>query len=59
VQLQNDFKNVKRRKKNPPETPKAKKTRGIVVPDTKAVEEASETLNRRGRQIRLPQRFRE
>ena len=59
VQLQNDFNIAQSGKKKVPATPKAKKSSGRVAADPEVVEEAPPTLNRRGRQIRLPERFRQ
>ncbi|THC86978.1 hypothetical protein EYZ11_013576 [Aspergillus tanneri] len=59
LQLQNDFKRVKRGKKKPSRPSTAKDQEDIVEPAADVIEEAPLAVNRRGRQIRLPQRFRD
>lgn len=58
-QLQNDIRTARKGKKkqSTPSTPQNKQD--IVVQEAKVVEESSTTINRRGRQIRLPHRFRD
>ena len=56
-QLQNSFKTAQKGKKTTPETPKPKNIKDIAPPDTEVVGKGPPTVNRRGRQIRPPQRF--
>jgi pyruvate/2-oxoglutarate dehydrogenase complex dihydrolipoamide acyltransferase (E2) component len=59
TQLQNYIKAAKQSKPKPPATPKAPRKQ-IHPPQTpEAIPKAPTTVNRRGRQIRLPHRFRE
>ncbi|KAI9035399.1 uncharacterized protein KD926_003539 [Aspergillus affinis] len=57
IQIQNDFNLAQKGKNKVPATPKAKKSDDRVTIDPEVVDEAPPALNRRGRQIRLPQRF--
>ncbi|KAI9037671.1 uncharacterized protein KD926_000087 [Aspergillus affinis] len=59
IQIQNDFNLAQKGKNKVPATPKAKKSDDRVAIDPEVVNEAPPALNRRGRQIRLPQRFRD
>ncbi|KAA8641688.1 uncharacterized protein ATNIH1004_011824 [Aspergillus tanneri] len=58
VQLQNDFKMARIGKKKSPATSKLKNQEVVAAPAPEVVDEAPPIMNRRGRQIRLPQRFR-
>ncbi|KAI9034731.1 uncharacterized protein KD926_006352 [Aspergillus affinis] len=59
IQLQNDFNIAQTGENKVSTTPKAKKSCNRVAAEPEVVNEVPPTLNRRGRQIRPPQRFRD
>jgi hypothetical protein len=59
LQLQMDLKQVKGGNKKPPRSSTTKDQKNIIQPAADIIEEVPPTVNRRGRQIRLPHRFRD
>jgi hypothetical protein len=59
LQLQMDLKQVKGGNKKPPRSSTTKDQKDIIQPAADIVEEVPPTVNRRGRQIRLPHCFRD